>query len=62
MLPLYLSHGNSSLFSEGVVIEVEDAKTRVVLQGFGQGCHTWVIDAILWHVNLLQTAHNLGKL
>lgn len=60
-MSLYLSHGDSPLLSEGVVVEVEDAEARVLLHGCGQGCHTRVIDAILGHVNLLQAAHQLGK-
>lgn len=59
MLP-YLSHGDSPLLSECVVIEVEDAEVWVVLHCHGQGCHTRVIDAILWHINLLQAAHQLA--
>lgn len=60
-MSLYLSHGDSPLLSEGVVIEVEDAEACVVLHGCGQGCYTRVIDAILGHVNLFQAAHQLGK-
>lgn len=60
-MPLYLSHGDSPLLSEGVVIKVEDSEARVVLHGCGQSCYTSVIDAILGHVNFLQAAHQLGK-
>lgn len=30
-----------------------------MLHGFGQRCNAQIIDAILRHVNFLQTAHNL---
>lgn len=60
-MSVYLSHGDGPLLSEGVVIEVEDAETCVVLHGCGQCCHTRVIYAILGHVNLLQAAYQLEK-
>lgn len=59
---MYLSHGHRPLLSEGVVVEVDDAKSRVVLQSFGQRRHASVIDAVLRHVNFLQSADQLkGK-
>lgn len=58
---LYLSHCDSPLFSEGVVVEVKDAEARVVLQSCGQRCDARMINAILGHVNFFQAAHQLGK-
>lgn len=58
---LYLSHCDSPLFGEGVIVEVKDAEARVVLQSCGQRCDARMIDAILGHVNFFQAAHQLGK-
>lgn len=57
----YLSHCHRPLLSEGVVIEVEDAKACVVLQSFGQRRHARMIDAVLRHVNFFQSANQLEK-
>lgn len=58
---IHLSHCHRPLLSERVVVEVEDAKACVVLQRFGQRHHARVIDAVLRHVNFLQSADQLEE-
>jgi len=52
-------HGQRAPLGEGVVVEVEDAELRVVLQGCSQRRHTCVGDAVLGHVDFFQAAHQL---
>lgn len=55
----HLGHGDGSFLGEGVVVEVEHSELGVVLHGVGESRHSGVVDAILRHVDLLQTAHQL---
>lgn len=58
-LPPYLGHSHGTLLSEGVVVQVDDTQQGVDGESLGQGCDTRVIDAILWHVDLLQSPNDL---
>lgn len=55
----HLCHSNRSFLGEGVVVEVEHSELGVVLHGVGQSGHSRVVDAVLRHVDFLQTAHQL---
>ena len=57
----YLGHGDGALLGEGVVVKVDDAQVGVVLHGAGQRSDPRVIDAVLGHVDLLQTANQLQR-
>lgn len=54
-----LGHGDGSFLGEGIVVEVEHSELGVVLHGVGESHHSGVVDAVLRHVDLLQTAHQL---
>lgn len=55
----HLSHGHCTLFSEGVVIQVDDSQQGVDGEGLGQGCDPRVVNSILWHVNVFQSPDDL---
>lgn len=55
----HLRHGDGSFLGEGVVVEIEHSELGVVLYGVGQSRHSGVVDAVLRHVDFLQTAHQL---
>ena len=55
----HLSHGHCTLFSEGVVIQVDDSQQGVDGEGLGQGCDPRVVNSILWHVNFFQSPDDL---
>lgn len=59
LLGPHLGHGHSTLFSEGVVIQVDDPQQGVDGERLGQGSDTGVIDPVLWHVDLLQSPDDL---
>lgn len=52
-----LGHGYRTPLGKGIVIEVNHTQTGIVLHCSGQSCDAWVVDTILWHVNLLKASN-----
>lgn len=57
----YLGHGYCTSLGKGIVVEVKHLQIGIVLHCSGQSCDAWVVDPILWHVNLLEASNQLNK-